>query len=49
MTELVYEPDIVAQVCVQVARDQNLPQFYEDAFEIYRRFDRLTEGVKILI
>ncbi|CAL6082010.1 Clathrin_heavy chain [Hexamita inflata] len=49
MTELVFDPDVVAQVCVQVARDQNLPQFYEDAFEIYRRFDKLTEGVKVLI
>jgi len=49
MTELVYDPDTVANVCVQVAREQNLPQFYEDAFEIYRRFDKLTEGVKVLI
>lgn len=49
MVELVYNPDTVAKVCVQVARDQNLPQFYEDAFEVYRRFDKLTEGVKVLI
>lgn len=49
MNELVYNPDTVAKVCVQVARDQNMPQFYEDAFEVYRRFDKLTEGVKVLI
>lgn len=49
MVELVYNPDTVAKVCVQVARDQNMPQFYEDAFEVYRRFDKLTEGVKVLI
>ena len=26
-----------------------MPQFYEDAFEIYKRFNKITEGVKVLI
>lgn len=49
MAELVYDPDVVAPVCVNVAKEQNLPEFYEDAFEVYRRYDRLTEGIKVLI
>jgi len=26
-----------------------MPQFFEDSFEIYRRYNRLTEGVNVLI
>lgn len=49
MQELVFDPDVVAPVCIQVGKDQNMPQFFEDSFEIYRRYNRLTEGVDVLI
>lgn len=26
-----------------------MPQFFEDSFEIYRRYNRLSEGVDVLI
>ncbi|KAH0577255.1 Clathrin heavy chain [Spironucleus salmonicida] len=49
MTELVYDPDVIAKVCVQVATENNMPEFYEYAFEVFRRYDRLPEAVDILI
>lgn len=49
MVELIYDPDVVAPVCVAIAREHGLQEFYEDAFEIYHRHDRLKEGVKVLI
>lgn len=47
--ECFYDADVVAKACVDAANITQFEQLYEDAFEVYRRFNRLADGAKILL
>lgn len=49
MQELTPDAMVVAPVLVDVGSRHGLEEYYEDAFELYRRSGKIIEAVQILI
>ena len=47
--ELTPEASVVAPVIVDVGAQHQIPEYFENAFEIYRKANKITDAVKVLI